>query len=470
MVKVSVKWGKNKYDVDIDTNENVETFKCQLFTLTGVPPDRQKIMGVKGGALKDDANWKDIGLKEGQSLMLVGSAEELKVPEKPVVFIEDLPPDEQESAQQIFPPGLINLGNTCYLNSGLQTLHHAVPEFKSALLRYKPSNLSDNNDKVSHYLKDLFGQLNIPQQSVLPEKFVTLFRTVFPQFAQQGEKGHYVQQDAEECWTTLLNTLQKIPKVDNGPPAKSVVDQLFTGELSTTISCIESPEEPPIQKKEVFTKLSCYIQNATLYLLEGLKLSLNEEILKKSEILGHEAKWNKVSKITRLPIYLTVQFVRFFWRTDKNNKAKIVRTVDFPMVLDVEDLLDTELKSQVTEKRKALTEADDEKRKKKDPMEIKEEKQKEKDKAKEKLQELPPETWKNEIAKYDLVAIITHKGRTADSGHYVAWVRETKDMWLKYDDETVTPVNEEEIKKLKGGGDWHMAYLCLYRTRNQLFE
>jgi len=68
------------------------------------------------------------------------------------------------------------------------------------------------------------------------------------------------------------------------------------------------------------------------------------------------------------------------------------------------------------------------------------------------------------------VAVITHKGRTADSGHYVAWVRDTKDMWLKYDDEDVSPVNEEEIKKLKGGGDWHMAYLLLYRTKNQMFN
>jgi hypothetical protein len=35
------------------------------------------------------------------------------------------------------------------------------------------------------------------------------------------------------------------------------------------------------------------------------------------------------------------------------------------------------------------------------------------------------------------------------------------DKWLKYDDDKVSFVNDEEIKKLsgKGGGDWHMAYL-----------
>lgn len=28
------------------------------------------------------------------------------------------------------------------------------------------------------------------------------------------------------------------------------------------------------------------------------------------------------------------------------------------------------------------------------------------------------------IGKYELVAVLTHKGRTADSGHYIAWVKQ----------------------------------------------
>ena len=47
--------------------------------LTGVPPERQKIMGVKGGTLKDDADLSALGIKAGQNLMLMGSAE--KAPE-----------------------------------------------------------------------------------------------------------------------------------------------------------------------------------------------------------------------------------------------------------------------------------------------------------------------------------------------------------------------------------------------------
>ena len=77
-VKVTVKWNKETYnDVEVDTSQPPVTLKMQLFSLTGVPPERQKIMGVKGGLLKDDADWATVGLKEGQRLMLMGSAEKV---------------------------------------------------------------------------------------------------------------------------------------------------------------------------------------------------------------------------------------------------------------------------------------------------------------------------------------------------------------------------------------------------------
>lgn len=49
---VSVKWQKELFPaVEIDTTQPPYIFKCQLYDLTGVPPERQKIM-VKGGLLK----------------------------------------------------------------------------------------------------------------------------------------------------------------------------------------------------------------------------------------------------------------------------------------------------------------------------------------------------------------------------------------------------------------------------------
>lgn len=39
------------------------------------------------------------------------------------------------------------------------------------------------------------------------------------------------------------------------------------------------------------------------------------------------------------------------------------------------------------------------------------------------------------------------------------------DDWLKCDDDTVSPVTAEEVLKLSGGGDWHIAYVLLYGPR-----
>ena len=44
------------------------------------------------------------------------------------------------------------------------------------------------------------------------------------------------------------------------------------------------------------------------------------------------------SRIAKLPYYLTVQFMRFEWRADSKMKAKIVKPIEFPMILDVYDL------------------------------------------------------------------------------------------------------------------------------------
>jgi len=74
----------------------------------------------------------------------------------------------------------------------------------------------------------------------------------------------------------------------------------------------------------------------------------------------------------------------------------------------------------------------------------------------------------NKTARYELFAIITHQGRTAEGGHYVAWVKKDKAMWLVFDDETVAEIPAERIKELYGGGDWHMAYMCFYRKMDGL--
>uniref|UniRef100_A0A2P2M915 ubiquitinyl hydrolase 1 n=1 Tax=Rhizophora mucronata TaxID=61149 RepID=A0A2P2M915_RHIMU len=218
MLTVSVKWQKEVFSkVEIDTSQPPFVFKCQLYDLTGVPPERQKIM-LKGGLLKDNDDWSTVKVKEGQRLMMMGTADEIvKAPEKGPVFMEDLPEEEQVAAVG-HTAGLSNLGNTCYMNSTIQCLH-SVPELKSALLKY-PSDRRNDLDQTSHMLtaatRELFKDLDKSVKSVSPAQFWMVLCKKYPQFGQL-HNGAFMQQvlfPAAICLSSCFNLTIIFTSVD----------------------------------------------------------------------------------------------------------------------------------------------------------------------------------------------------------------------------------------------------------------
>jgi ubiquitin carboxyl-terminal hydrolase 14 len=401
-------------------------------------------------------------------------------------------------------------------------------------------------------------------REVRPFKFVSTFRQAFPLFAQRTDNGQgFVQQDAEECWSTLLTALSQRMVLalgdgssnmaagqDSNPPllprmqalTRTLGDMLFGLEMEVSYACLEGEgAEPPYTQRESVRKIECHISEKTAHLytalqvleLRGLaalrvprpllpvallpvallpvallpiaplltvpcattgrsQVNLDEVMEKQSTALGRDAQFSKKSKIARLPPVLAVQFVRFAWRKDTAKRAKILRTVSFPFMLDVRNLCTDDLQAAIAAHCTGLEEERDAKAgggasaapaasapaaeagssSEAAPMDVSADGETAKKTPEELLKLAEPslgaESGDNRTGRYELFAVITHQGRTAEGGHYVGWVKKDKKKWLVFDDETVAEIDAERVKELYGGGDWHMAYMCLYRKMDGL--
>ncbi len=95
-------------DIEVDSSLPPAVLKAQLFSLTNVPTERQKIM-VKGQTIGDDT-WGKVNLTNGLTLLMMGSADPVpEVPTEKVKFLEDMT-EAQLARHMQYPGGLKNLG------------------------------------------------------------------------------------------------------------------------------------------------------------------------------------------------------------------------------------------------------------------------------------------------------------------------------------------------------------------------
>mmetsp|Transcript_56981 Transcript_56981/g.63708 ORF Transcript_56981/g.63708 Transcript_56981/m.63708 type:complete len:571 (-) Transcript_56981:139-1851(-) len=565
-VSLSVKWGKETIALDFVVDGGVKGLKTELEEKTHVPADRMKLMakskGLWKGVLKDDFELSTIDYSKALlkakggplHLLLMGSAVELTGPKTKTVFLEDLPPDEVAKVQE--PSGLENLGNTCYLNSVVQCLR-TVPQLRRGL----ESTISAPTSAPILFvnsLRDTYSQLDRTAEAVAPSTLVRATKMAFPEFNRTGPNGAPLQQDAEEYFSGLLTLAAGVLKEDRQIKAalpfsttaelggaSNLVDALFGLKMEETLTCDEFDDnsassnigdgdkmqddskegkvsnnststfvEPPVKSFDLHRKLVCNIQGGSdgnsqtnvTHLAEGIALSLNGTIEKRSEVLGRDAIWTRKQRIARLPPILTVQFGRFYWKATPDSqdhtgvKCKVMKPVAFNSTFDVYEFCSEDVKKELKKSRdKMMKEEEDRINKKLKGEETEEDVKMESEEDDEDAAALKaalvlsmqdgednkPSTVGPGLpaefqGQYELFAVVTHKGRDADGGHYMAWVKaasncgkvqkiadtdEENEDWFVFDDDEVSACKTEDVLKLKGGGDWHMSYLNFYRAK-----
>lgn len=597
----NVTWGKESIEIQLDPSVGVAGLKSELQSRTGVPMERMKVMpkskGLWKGVLKDTEDLSSLnlsGIAPPIQMLMMGSATLPVEPVQKVVFMEDLPPEE--AAKMIEPSGLINLGNTCYLNSVTQCLR-VIPHLRDGLKHY--NSASNHHQQQQHQqhqgqihallLKSLLSTLDTLDRTpsaVSPQNLVMATKMAFPQMAQTGPHGQPMQQDAEEFYSSVLGVAanelrgnQLIEAAFHGEKcgeeelngAGNLIDAVFGLKMEETLTCDELASsatgtttatataestmetddnhsallvEPPVTSYDLHRKLVCNIQGGSdassqvniTHVIEGIQLSLTGKLEKYSDALGRNAQWTRTQRIARLPPYLVVQFGRFYWKATPDSqdhagvKCKVMKPVGFQSVLDVYDFCTDGVKrvlkvardkarqeeeDRVVKKLKGEGEEDETMGKeneeskaadadagvmdteevgkgKVDEVEVEEDEELDEELKAALAMSIEPEQQppvgpglpSDFRGLYELFAVVTHKGRDADGGHYMGWVKadnadtrkqnkrekiadtdEDNDDWFVFDDDEVSPCKTEDIIKLKGGGDWHMSYLNFYRAK-----
>lgn len=393
-------------------------------------------------------------------------AERVELPEKP-----PLPRGESRLC------GLVNQGNTCYMNSLLQALY-MTPEFRCGVFSLSPAELHlptpecpepepDRQRRILIALQDLFARMQADDIEATDTQELT---------SSFGEGFNVNQQeDLQELKVILMDSLAS--ELD-GTSARDLLPSLFQGVYQNQI--VVDPCDPlpdgftRTLADEVFTDVFVQVRGA--HTLEtALRAKVTFDDLSGAnqwacdEAGGVKVDANKGVSFKQLPQLLCFTLMRFEmdWMADPPTRSKITDEIAFPLELDM---------APFTRGRRA------------DGTEI-------------------AGAEQGTIAAplvamlYDLAAVVVHEGG-AHGGHYHVYVRDvaneghgedrgqthtdadghpidTSQMdldtessweeasspgsWFNFNDATVTRVSVDKLRSTFGGSS--CAYMLVYRKR-----
>lgn len=350
--------------------------------------------------------------------------------------------------------GLKNLGATCYLNSFLQVLYHN-PAFRQALYLWNPEDdpqeqkksAALNGDVELHKTDD--AEVPVPSS---PSSVTGHLQLIFALL--QFSNRRYIdpsplvtclglstsqQQDAQEfsrLFTSLIGDQLSYQVKDN---VRYIVQQQYSGEYSYVTRCLQCKRES--SQTSEFYELDLNIKGHK-DLHQAITEFLKEEQLEGSNqyycsVCHVKQNATRFIQLCRLPPVLNLQLLRFVFDRSSASKKKLNSSIRFPEVLDMSPYL------------------------------------------------RQPEG----TTMYSLSAVLIHQGPSANSGHYMAHIRDRESgAWFKFNDETVSkmPGNKLQLaadensntvgnggegkkRKVKQGDGMHdstNAYMLVYKKED----
>jgi ubiquitin C-terminal hydrolase len=336
------------------------------------------------------------------------------------------------------PPGIQNLGATCYLNTQLQCLAQN-PVFLNGIFSWRPVNSSHNMNGVMTKLQKLLAELLVGVDG----KYTSL------DFSNALGLEHNEQQDPNEFARLLFDRMEESFQQcssdlgTGGDDLGRLLQRIFHGTTTYETCCMEcnkisvrsegfmdlnlpivqrqSNEEDETDNSDgsdkigkdtaAFTKRKRRKQGSikdAFAKREDTDVQYCLDQYTKAEMLDGENQYfcdyckckqnaKRVMKLTELPPVLNIQLSRYVFDREKFVKKKLMDKVRLPTVLNVNRYGGSVSKN------------------KGEPVE----------------------------KKYILCAVMRHQGTSAYSGHYVAEAMDwTTGQWYEFNDETVKVLSE----------------------------
>ncbi|KAM6464720.1 ubiquitin carboxyl-terminal hydrolase 47 isoform 4-T4 [Liasis olivaceus] len=384
--------------------------------------------------------------------------------------------------------GLVNQAMTCYLNSLLQTLY-MTPEFRNALYKWEfEESEEDPVTSIPYQLQRLFVLLQTSKKRAIETTDVT---RSFGWDSSEAWQQHDVQELCRVMFDALEQKWKQTEQAD-------LINQLYQGKLKDYVRCLECGYESwridtyldiplvirPYGANQAFASveeaLHAFIQPE---ILDGANQYFCERCKKKCDA-------RKGLRFLHFPYLLTLQLKRFDFDYTTMHRIKLNDRMTFPEELDMGSFIDIEDEKSPQTESCTDSGAENEGSCHSDQMSndfsnddgIDEGICLESSSAAERISKVVSE--KNSLL-YELFSVMVHSGSAA-GGHYYACIKSfSDDQWYSFNDQHVSKITHEDIKKTYGGTSGSRgyyssafasstnAYMLIYRlkdtTRNAKF-